>query len=119
MSPRKTLIGLMVVALVGFVSAAFAADQPQQPREITITGKVKAAPAEAKAAYAATVESERKRGEEVQKVTFQVTNDEQGQKLAKEADGKTAEITGTVERKGEEHWLTVKEFKIVEAQPAK
>jgi hypothetical protein len=117
---RKALIGMAVVALVGFVSAAFAAEAPGgapgQPREMTITGKVTAAAADAK--YAATVEGEREMRGEMRKFTFQVTNDEQGKKLAKEANGKTAEIKGTVERKETERWLTVKEFKIVEEKPA-
>jgi len=115
MSLRRMMAGLMVVTMVGVLGAAFAAEE-QQPGERTITGKVKAA--EAGAAYAATVEAQWTRGDQTMKVTLQVTNDEQGKKLAQEADGKTAEIKGTIERKGDERWLTVKEFKIVEEKPA-
>ncbi len=117
MSWRRAMVGLIVVALAGFVSSAFAAQRAAgQPREQTITGLVKAAPADA--AYAATVETERERAGTARKVTFRVTNDAQGKKLAKEADGKTAEIKGTVETKDRERWITVKEFKVVEAAPA-
>jgi len=114
---RKALIAMAFVALVGLVGAVYAAEAPgagAAPREMTITGKVVAAPADAK--YAATVDSERpaRGGGEMQKVTYYVTSDEQGKKLAKDA-GKTVEIKGTVERKDQERWLTVKEFKVVEA----
>ncbi len=116
MSFRRAMVGLMVVALAGFVSSAFAAQRAAQPREQTVTGEVKAA--EPNAAYAATVEFERERAGAARKVTLRVTNDEQGKKLAKEANGKTAEIKGTVETKDRERWITVKEFKIVEPKAA-
>jgi len=118
MLPRKALIGLMVVALVGFVSAAFAAEGKDVggPRPTDVKGTVKAAPADAK--HAATVETIREMTGGPQKVTMYVTNDEQGKKLAKEADGKTAEIKGVIsideKAEGRPMWLTVKEFKIVE-----
>jgi hypothetical protein len=91
----------------------------QKAVEATIAGKVKAAPAASKLAYAATVEPERKAGDKTAKVTYKVTNDVQGKKLAKDADGKKAEIKGTVEVKDKDHWLTVKEFKVVEEKHAK
>ncbi len=83
---------------------------------MTITGMVKAA--EAGSQYAATVETEWTRGGETQKATLQVANDEQGKKLAAEANGKKAEIKGTIQRQGDERVLTVKEFKLAEEKPA-
>lgn len=120
MLPRKALIGLAVVALVAFLSAGFAAREEGGPRATTMTGKVKAAPADAK--YAATFETEREMTGGRRLVTMYVTDDEQGKKLAKEAAGKTAEIKGVIsideKAEGRPMWVTVQEFKIVEEKPA-
>lgn len=114
---RKAFIVLAVVALVGFVSAAYAAERKDTggPQPTVVTGKVAAVPADSK--YAATVETEIHMAGGMQKVTLQVVKDEQGEKLAKDAMGKTAEVKGIVSipvEKDAPRTITVKEFKIVE-----
>jgi len=110
MSLRTAFVGLVAVMLVGFVSAVLAAEA----KTVTVTGDVKAMPAGNEMKAAAMVEVERKVGDKVEKMAYRVTDDDQGKKLAKEADGKKAEVKGTVEEKDKALWLTVTEFKIVE-----
>jgi hypothetical protein len=119
MSLRTTFAGFVVAMLVAFVGTALAAEAAAQV--VTVTGTVKAVAAEpgTKAPAAMVEVTEKGPGPAPVVVTYKVTNDEQGKKLAKEANGKKAEIKGTVETKGEESWLTVKEFKVLETTGAK
>jgi len=112
MSLRAMMAGLVAAMLLGYVGTTLAAEAPT---EVTLTGTVKAITAEAgKVAPAAMLEvTEKGTGAVPVVVTYSVTNDEQGKKLAKDANGKKAEIKGTVETKGEAMWLTVKEFKVL------
>jgi len=117
MSLRSILAGCVVAVLVGYVGAALAAEATM---EMTITGAVKAIGQPVEKGPVAMVEvSEKGPGAVPVVVTYSVTNDEQGKKLAKDANGKKAEIKGTVVHKDHDSWITVKEFKILEAAPAK
>jgi len=117
MLARKAFIGLAIVALVGFVSTGFGAEGRDTggPQATTVTGKVTAAPADAK--YAATFDTEMEMAGGKQPVTLQVIKNDQGQKLAKDAAGKTAKVKGIVTiptEKDAPRTIDVKEFTIVE-----
>ena len=115
MLSRKVIVGAVVAMMLGFVGAVWAAEHPAgaakeaAPKEVTLTGKVIAAPQEEKGA-AAMLQADITAGGKVSKQMYMVVDDEQGKALAKEV-GKTVEVKGMVEMKGTVRWLTVKESK--------
>ena len=105
MSSRKMLVAWLMVAVVfSAMDAAQAARRPR-PQVVTITGSVTAADAENN--YAATVDAD-------DGTEYKVIKSAMGLKLAREADGKKAEIQATVRKRGQEMLMTVRGFKIVE-----
>jgi len=120
MSFHAKLVGVVIVAVALFcVVAAVAQEKAPAPALLPITGTVKASGADSKLGCPATVESRKRVGEKWEKVIYNVVNDDNGKKLAKEADGKRVEIKGTVETKDKVEWLTVKEFTVVVPKAAK
>jgi hypothetical protein len=105
-----SLVGLLVAVLaIGFVATGYAAEAA---KAVTVTGQVKAVTGVAGCVATVTVHKEGGM------VAYNVVDDEIGKKLAKEADGKRAEIKGTVETKDKIECLTVTEFRVLPA-PAK
>ena len=98
---------MLVTALVGLfaVSMVLTADEPAV---VTVKGVVTASAKDCKDGSSASMK-------DAAGVVYKVTGDEVGKKLAKEADGKTVEAKGTVATKDDAKWLTVKEYKLVEA----
>ena len=93
---------IWVAWVIGWVGLAFI--RSASAEEQTITGIVTAAAKEAP--EAATVR--------VGDATYKVTKDDNGRKVATEANGKKAEIKGNVEDKDGAKWITVLSAKLVE-----
>ena len=91
-----------VASLVGLVGLAFT--RTASAEEQTVTGIVRAAAPDA--AEAATVR--------VGDVVYKVVKDDNGRKVATDANGKKAEIKGNVEDKDGVKWITVLGAKLVE-----
>jgi len=91
-----------IALAIGLVGIAFA--RTASAGEQTITGIVRAAAPDAP--EAATVR--------VGDVTYKVTKDDNGRKVAADANGKKAEIKGNVEDKDGVKWITVLGAKLVE-----
>ena len=110
MKVRMSLVGLLVAVLaIGFVATGYAADDAA--KAVTVRGTVKAVTDVA--GCAATVTARTRVGEEMKEVVYNVVDDENGKKLAKDADGKHATIKGTVQTKEAVEWLTVTEFTVM------
>jgi hypothetical protein len=91
-----------VALAIGFVGLVFT--RAASAEEQTITGIVRAAAPDAP--EAATVR--------VGDVVYKVTKDDNGRKVATDANGKKAEIKGTVEDRDGVKWITVISAKLVE-----
>jgi ketosteroid isomerase-like protein len=106
---RKMLVCAFVACFALLVVSAVTA---QEAKVVTVKGTV-AACAEKCACPCKLTAGDK------DKVVYRVTSDDVGKKMAKEADGKTVEAKGTIAEKktdaGTEKWITVKEYKIVEA----
>jgi hypothetical protein len=117
MSLRGVLAGCLVAMLLGYVGVTLAAEMAT---EATVTGSVKAIGQPVEKGPVAVVEVQSKTAAGLPEViTYRVVNDDQGKKLAKDANGKQAEVKGTVTTKDGDRWLTVKEFKVIETAAAK
>ena len=104
---RKMLVVAFVACFALLVVSALTAEEA---KVVTVKGTVAACAEKCPCPCKLTAED---------KTVYRVAADDVGKKMAKEADGKTVEAKGTVAEKktdaGSEKWITVKEYKVVEA----
>lgn len=110
---KSMLLKNMLIALLGVLfvtSFAMAEEAAVAANDVIVTG---------------TVEVIRGEGDKISEMLvvdlktqkeYQVVINETGEKMAKELEGKSVEITGSEEKKGDSILLTVKSYKAVEVK---
>jgi len=109
------MLAVAVVVGLGFLVASRGV-VAQEEEVVTITGKVTACAADCPKGCPCTVTVKQRVDDRVITTVYRVTNDDNGKKLAQEADGKKAEVKGTVSIKEDEKWITVQEYKVIEEE---
>jgi len=97
---------MLVTALVGLFAVSMVLTA-EEPAVVTVKGVVTACAETCKTCPCSMKDADG--------VVYKVSRNAVGEKLAKEANGKTVEAKGTVATKDDAKWLTVKEYKLVEA----
>ena len=94
----------MVFFAAALCASAGGATVPEQPKEVTVAGIVRAMEDDDGAIVSVKIKVD-------DKTAYNVTMDEKGKKLGDEMWSSKVEVTGQVSVKDNEQWLTVKSYK--------